>query len=153
MTVSITTFCIKCRYAECRDLFIVKWNVVAPKNKQERMTITSIFFASKGMIAYTNTEQKILNYVGYNPPAPPAKTRLGWLGMVSIPQNCFGVNLLALFVSMTISLLYTIFSIVLTWSNLQEFGKITPKLCRIWAQLALFKLSSYLKWHHNNIQH
>ncbi len=28
MTVSITTFCIKCRYAECRDLFIDVLNVV-----------------------------------------------------------------------------------------------------------------------------
>jgi hypothetical protein len=28
MTVSITTFCIKCHYAECRDLFIVLLNVI-----------------------------------------------------------------------------------------------------------------------------
>ncbi len=28
MTVSITTFCINCHYAECRDLFIVLLNVI-----------------------------------------------------------------------------------------------------------------------------
>jgi hypothetical protein len=28
MRVSLTTFCIKCHYAECRDLFIVMMNVI-----------------------------------------------------------------------------------------------------------------------------
>jgi len=30
MTVYITTFCIKCHYAECRDLLFVILNVILP---------------------------------------------------------------------------------------------------------------------------